>query len=355
MSSNAPTSWSLALTALLAAPALGDDLVLGTPGEKSIRLSGRVQVRYTGYDQSEADENSFRIRRIRVKLDGWVHPDVRYEVQVGTASRSLLETDRIQLLDADAGIELHDYALVKAGQFKAPFGREFLVTSAQLDSIDRALIESLVPNRQLGAMITSTWDVTDLGRGRKDHRIDYGVGVFNGNGINRDRNDNTDSLIAARVVGRPHDKFSIGGNVFTSKDSASVSSSAVGLSAAGRRTGYGVDARFESGRVKVQGEYIRVDFDPEPARIPDRTLSGFYVQPGVFLVPDVLEGFVRYQEFDPDEDATDDSDKRWTHLGINYFIKKDHTFKLQVEYVLKKEDGIEIDDDVAMAQLQVAW
>src|SRR5207244_1566930 len=130
-------------------------------------------------------------------------------------------------------IELRDYLLIKAGQFKAPFGREFLTVSTDLESIERALIENLVPNRQIGAMVSSAWDMTDLARGATGHRFDYGAGAFNGNGINRDRNDNTDVMVVGRVVGRPSERFSIGANAFTSRDSPAVSSPAVGLNAVG--------------------------------------------------------------------------------------------------------------------------
>jgi phosphate-selective porin len=339
----------------LSAWAGAEGLVLGTPGEKSLRISGWIQARFTGYDQSEADKNSFRIRRARVRVDGDVRPHVKYEIQVGNGSRSLLDADRVQLLDADVGIELRDYLRVKAGQFKAPFGREFLTVSSEMESIERALIENLVPNRQIGAMVTSVWDMTDLARGVNGHRFDYGAGAFNGNGINRDRNDNTDVMVAGRVVVHPNERFSIGANAFTSKDSPAVSSPAVGLNAVGRRVGLGVDARVEGPRVHAQAEYIQVEFNPEPARLANRTLRGFYVQPGVFLVPQRLEGWVRYEQYDPDKTVKDNSDKRWTHVGLNWFISKDHTFKLQAEYVLRREDGIAIDDDSALAQLQVSW
>jgi hypothetical protein len=344
-----------AISFLFSARAGAEGLVLGTPGEKSLRISGWVQARFTGYDQSGADKRSFRIRRARLRLDGDATSRVKYELQVGNVSRSLLDADHIELLDADVGIDLRDYVLVKAGQFKAPFGREFLITSAELESPERALIENLVPNRQIGAMVTSTWDTTDLARGSKAHRIDYGVGAFNGNGRNRDRNDNTDLMFAGRLVARPHERFSIGANAFTSKDSPAVSSPAVGLNVIGRRTGFGVDARVESTRARAQAEYVQVDFDPEPTRLTKRTLRGFYVQPGVFVVPERLEAWVRYEQYDPDADVKDNSDKRWTHLGVNWFINKEHSFKLQAEYVLRREDGFAIDDDAALAQLHVAW
>jgi phosphate-selective porin OprO and OprP len=338
-----------------AAGAAAEGLVIGTPGEKSLRISGWMQGRFTGYDQSGADKNSFRIRRARLRLDGDATSSVKYELMVGSVSRTLLDTDHIELLDADVGIDLRDYLLIKAGQFKAPFGREFLTTSAELESPERALIEGLIPNRQIGAMVTSTWDMTDLARGSKEHRIDYGVGAFNGNGRNRDRNDNTDVMFVGRVVARPHEHFSIGANGFTSKDSPAVASPAAGLNVIGRRTGFGVDARVESARARAQAEYVQVDFDPEPTRLAKRTLRGFYVQPGVFVVPERLEAWVRYEQYDPDADVKDSSDKRWTHLGLNWFISKDHSFKLQAEYVLRREDGLKVDDDAALAQLQVAW
>jgi phosphate-selective porin len=340
---------------LSSSAARAEGLVLGTPGEKSLRISGWVQPRVTGYDQSDADKNSFRIRRIRLRLDGDATSRVKYELQVGSASRTLLDADRIELLDADLGIDVRDYILVKVGQFKAPFGREFLTVSTDLESPERALIESLVPNRQIGAVVTSTWDMTDLARGSKAHRVDYGAGAFNGNGRNRDRNDNSDLMFVGRVVARPHDRLSVGANAFTSKDSPAVSSPAVGLNVVGRRTGFGVDARVEGPRARVQAEYIQVDFDPEPARLAKRTLRGFYVQPGVFLVPERLEAWVRYEQYDPDKSVKDASDKRWTHLGLNWYINKEHSFKLQAEYVLRREDGLAVDDDAALAQLQVAW
>lgn len=50
----------------------------GTPGEHFLSIEGRPQLRYTSVDQSGANENSFRIRRLRVEFEGDAFPHVGY-------------------------------------------------------------------------------------------------------------------------------------------------------------------------------------------------------------------------------------------------------------------------------------
>jgi phosphate-selective porin len=340
------------LAGLVAVAPASAEFRIGTSGESSLRISGRVQVRYTGWDQSGAEENSFQIRQARLRLDGDAFPHVTYEVQLDADASS--GSNPLRLRDANLVFNYHPWLQLKAGQFKTPFGAEQLTTSDRLHSLDRALLDALTPARQLGIMLSSAPDSDVLSRGSTGHKLDYAVGYFNGNGVNRAGNDNRSGMAVARIVAAPDAGKSFGAHFFTSKDAAVTASDQVGLALPGRRNGYGFDVHIRQGPLSLRAELAELRFDPEPQGEDGRTRRGFYIQPTYQVMKDRVELWYRYDYFDPDTDLEDNSDKRWSHVGINYFVRG-HQYKVQAEYVARRERGTALEDDRFLVQLQVAW
>ena len=72
--------------------------------------------------------------------------------------------------------------MLKAGQFKAPFGRQELTSSGNQQFVDRSIASVLfAPARQIGLQIGGQFG---FGTAVPD-MITYAGGIFNGNGINR--------------------------------------------------------------------------------------------------------------------------------------------------------------------------
>ena len=88
---------------------------------------------------------------------------------------------------------------LKAGQFKAPFGRQELTSSGNQQFVDRSIASVLfAPARQLGLQIGG-----QFGTSQVPDMLTYAGGVFNGNGINRPANENDKYEYTGRVMFSP--------------------------------------------------------------------------------------------------------------------------------------------------------
>jgi phosphate-selective porin OprO and OprP len=108
----------------------------------------------------------------------------------------------LDLYDAFINYRYDDRLMFKVGRFKTPFTYEFYAISApDMISPERSLFHSnFSPNRQLGLM---SWGQL------ADKRIDYAVGLFNGNRLSfQDTNESKD--VVAFLNGRPFETLKDG-------------------------------------------------------------------------------------------------------------------------------------------------
>jgi len=82
------------------------------------------------------------------------------------------------------------------GQYKEPFSLEELTSDTNIDMMERSLVNNIIPKRDVGAMIYGTVS---------SDRINYGVGIFNGNNLGDTKNmdSNNDKDVAGRLVLSP--------------------------------------------------------------------------------------------------------------------------------------------------------
>src|SRR5262249_8628894 len=110
--------------------------------------------------------------------------------------RLLPDFARQELRVQDAYLNVHyvDWLQVEAGKFKQPFSYEQLIQDRFVPTLERSLIDQLVPARDVGIMV----------HGEKlfGGRLDYAVAVSNGE-INGDQDTNDVKDLAARLVVRP--------------------------------------------------------------------------------------------------------------------------------------------------------
>ena len=99
-----------------------------------------------------------------------------------------------RLQDAYLNVQYWDAFQFEAGKFKQPFSLEHLIQDRFVPTIERSIIDQLVPARDVGLMF----------HGQKlfDDRLDYGASVYGGV---RDGDQDTDrnKEVAGRVVVRP--------------------------------------------------------------------------------------------------------------------------------------------------------
>jgi phosphate-selective porin len=170
-----------------------------------LTLSGRVQTLYP-YSAPDADADAklhgtapgtraepqatslLRIRRGRLVMEGFAHdPRLEYDVQLELAGQS------VTLKRAFANWRMaNGAAQLRAGKFKVPFGRQQLTSSFQQQASDRSLVsDEFARGDDDGVML---WGLPAAGR------VEYYAGVFNGEGNNR--NAQQDASTSSRCAWR---------------------------------------------------------------------------------------------------------------------------------------------------------
>ncbi len=127
----------------------------------------------------------FYLRRARLGLHGERGPvSYRIEAELSTPA----------LLDFYFDYRLNDHLDIRFGQFKVPFTKSFMLSSAELIFADRAqAVEQFRYTRDIGVAIRGAYD-----------RFSFNVGIFNGAGPNRGPDNKTPGAFArvnAAVVG----------------------------------------------------------------------------------------------------------------------------------------------------------
>jgi hypothetical protein len=175
-----------------------------------LEISNRVQVRFT---QEDPDENtqlpgtgakgdsrgSFRIRRAKLKLEGWMIKSwLTYEVQLNWPA---VTGSNVGALLEDAAFDV-DFTKGKGlfrahiGQFKPPFGAQEMTSSGSQQFVDRALVSNVFfRGRETGVAL---WGATS------NNKWEWRVGMFNGNSLSRTINDNDKYQYNARLMWQPN-------------------------------------------------------------------------------------------------------------------------------------------------------
>jgi len=318
--------------------------------KKGAPVSTKVPVRISGYAQmrgttAQDETDSFVVRRARLTVSGDVAPrwDYKFQAEFGNTARRVVESvdfansrtrttsvQRPLLLDAQANYALGKPGRLSIGQFKVPFSYENLVSSTDLDTINRAqVVERLVPGRDIGSQ------GRDIGlqlSGTRD-RLDYALGMFNGAGIDTS-DDNDQKDVAARLVFHPDPVLALGVSWYDGRS---------GLNRA-TRDRRGGEVVYRDGPWTLRGEYA-AGKDGSTRKV------GWYAHGGYRFDPK-WEGIARFDGFDPDRDAAGDRTDVLT-LGVNRFASE--AVKLQLNYERKNEQGPEIHNNALLAQLQVKF
>jgi phosphate-selective porin OprO/OprP len=321
-----------------------------------LEMSNRVQVRYThvfpddavklpGTEAAGDSQGSFRIRRAKLKFEGWFYkPWLTYEVQTnwpGLSSSNLAQ----YLEDANINWDVtkgKKQFMIKFGQYKVPFGLQELTSSGSQQLVDRSLVSNAYfRGRDTGATV---WGV--LG----NNKFEYRAGLFNGNGLTRSVNDNAKFQYNARVSFQPNGATPLGTYSGAHQSESDFETKALGkpifvvsaafeqndlsFAAADLKTNikstlYEVDAIFKYRGFSATGAYIWGKREPQEVN-PEFDSSGWYAQAGFFLKPEKWEIAARYAQQDPSELVGPD---KITEIrgGINFFYAR-HALKVQADY-----------------------
>jgi phosphate-selective porin OprO/OprP len=170
-------------------------------GSFGMGLRARVQTRTTVVVPEAEDEDptaDFQIRRARVTIDAHGWDDlVTLKIQLAFAPLDQDPVAPVPLRDAYVTFAPLRDLKIRAGQMKVPFGRQRVVSSGNLQMVDRSIVTGeLNIDRDVGLQLLSE-DLGGLGG-----LFGYNLGVFGGDGRNR-VSGGFGFLYAGRIAIRP--------------------------------------------------------------------------------------------------------------------------------------------------------
>ncbi len=309
------------------------DVKMGGRAE-NLLIGGLVQVQGETGDRVDTRFSTSNgrvfLRRARFNMAGRFIEEFNFRAELELAG-SLADSSgfRAQLTDAYVNWNRFDSANVRVGQFKTPYGFEQLYADPRLYTAERSLVsDRLTAGRQVGVQLGGEWLY---------ERINYAIGVFNGNGTNLNFNDNDRFMTAGRVSvvplsGRFLDlpgRWSIGANHFRTRDN-NVNAFT------GDRRGTGLDSQIELGPLEIWGEVLRTTFEPLTGRRLES--QGGYGQIAWYAIMDKLQFVGRRETLDGTASSI---------FGVNYYFKQ-HDVKLQFDVM--RNHGTKV-----LARLQTAF
>lgn len=313
----------------------------------TLKVWGFVQAIYFA-DQTEglAVDNTFAVRRARIGVRGSVTPNVDFffleESGLG------LRGGQTVLTDASITLKANQYANLRVGQFKIPFGLEALEPVLVNPMIDftRATERLLLRPDALNAANPATATIMafrDIGAqffGKIDGPVEfvYAAGVFNGSGINlTDNNSKKDVVLRGELAGRG---ARLGLSYWAGDETPANLS----------RQRYGVDLSYYRGPFELGFEYI-YGKDEVAAKTGKTKGDGWYVRAGYVVIPKV-QLVARYEQFDPNKDKGSDKYTATT-LGVNYLFTP--LTRLQLNYAFRDDKASPALDNLFIAQMQIVF
>lgn len=324
---------------------------------KSARLdiSNRLQIRFTQEMPETGDDvGSFRIRRGKTKFEGWVYnKNLTYELQLNWPDTANPLEDAVVNYDFTNGKKGFQ---LKAGQFKVPFGRQELTSSGNQQFVDRALVSNrFARGRDIGLQL---WGAPLAGK------LDWRVGVFNGNGRTVSRNDNDAYQYNARLTLQPFGDvrysegdleatdrplFAIAGQYEINERPVAVAGTTPAHNV--EREIIGADAVFKFKGFSLYGEWFDSTNDRDV--LADFDDGGFVAQAGYFIVPQKFELAARFAQIDPNNDRDDDEQEE-RGVALGWFFNK-HAHKLQADYRQVENVATDVTNDELRLQYQIIF
>jgi phosphate-selective porin OprO/OprP len=155
-----------------------------------LRITGQIQADYRAFpDEKDAtDVDTFLMRRVRLGIEADMAQYYEFRLLPDFAQGKFV------LQDAYMNIHYWDPFQFEVGKFKQPFSYEQLIQDRFVPTVERSMIDQLVPARDEGVMIH--------GRGLFDGRLDYAIAVSNGE-INGDIDTNEPKDLNGRLAFMP--------------------------------------------------------------------------------------------------------------------------------------------------------
>ncbi|KAA5827677.1 porin [Algibacter amylolyticus] len=359
--------------------------LVGQDSSWTMKVGFRFQLLGTStWNENGPNESNFLVRRSRLKFDGFAFsPKLKYKFELGLSNRDMSGASAFTsnspryIMDARIMWNFHENFELWVGQGKLPGNRERVISSGDLQLVDRSRLNSRFNiDRDIGAMLKHHFNVTDK------FLINETLSVSQGEG----RNVTGINLGGYQYVGRleflPFGNFSSKGDYRGSdlkreqKPKLSVGASyEINNDAVRTRSNRGsymfidggtdfhktnVNTVFVDGMFKYKGysfmfEYVDRTADNPIAKNTDGTETGDAVQVGNglnlvtgYLFPSNWEITGRYTDINMDAVSNSNSDDMYT-LGLSKYIAG-HKLKVQSDISYTNIHG---SDNELMFRLQM--
>jgi hypothetical protein len=347
--------------------------LVGQDSSWTMKIGTRFQVlTIANFQEGSSPESNMLIRRARLKFDGYAFsPRLEYKLELGLSNRDISGASEFTsnapkyILDAVIKWNFYENFELWFGQTKLPGNRERVVSSANMQQVDRSLLNSRFNiDRDLGIQLRHHINLSDTFVVREIFSISQGEG----------RNITSGNLGGHQYTGRiellPFGNFASGGDYKGSDLSREPKPKlALGVSydhnnnAVKNRSNQGsymendngfymtnintlfVDAMFKYKGFSFMAEYADRDAADPIAKNSDNTPTGDVVQVGQglnlqsgILLNNDWEVSGRYTNIKLDKMITGKNAESQYTLGVSKFIVG-HSLKVQSDLSLLEIDG----------------
>jgi len=351
------------------APKFGKGLfnLVGKDSTYTMKIAARMQFLAIGEWQSDNGnlvnpESNFLVRRARLKFDGFAYsPKLKYKLELGLSNRDISGASQFTnnapryILDAVIKWNFYENFELWFGQTKLPGNRERVISSGNLQQVDRSLLNSRFNiDRDLGIQLRHHFKLSEFFVVKEMFSIAQGEG----------RNVTTGNLGGHQYTGRleflPFGNFTSKGD-YSGSDLKRESSPKLAIgatydhnnNAVKNRSNQGsymftdngfyetnintffIDAMFKYKGFSLMAEYADRDADDPIAKNVDGTITGDEVQVGNgfnlqtgYLFKNDWEVSGRYTTIELDKNITGKNPEDQYTLGVSKYLIG-HKLKVQ--------------------------
>ena len=352
------------------APKFGKGLfnLIGKDSSFSMNMSARMQMLGTSnWDLNNGLTNpssSLLVRRARLKFDGFAYsPKLKYKLELGLSNRDIGKASSFTneapkyILDAVVKWNFSGNFVLWFGQTKLPGNRERVISSGDLQQVDRSLLNSRFNiDRDMGFQLRHHFNLTDTFIVREMFSVSQGEGrnITTGNLGGHQYTSRVELLPFGKFASKgdyrgsdlkfePAPKLALGFTYDFNNDAVknrsnqgSYMTNDTGFYSTNISTVF-VDAMYKHNGFSFMGEYAVRDADDAFAKNSDGTLTGDLVQVGNalnlqtgYLLSETLEISGRYTNIDWDQNITGKGNETQYTLGLSKYILG-HKLKVQTD------------------------
>ncbi|MDA8762285.1 OprO/OprP family phosphate-selective porin [Flavobacteriaceae bacterium] len=352
------------------APKFGKGLfnLIGKDSSFSMNVSARMQMLGTSnWDVNNGLSNptsNLLVRRARLKFSGFAYsPKLKYKLELGLSNRDIGKASSFTneapkyILDAVVKWNFSGNFVLWFGQTKLPGNRERVISSGDLQQVDRSLLNSRFNiDRDMGFQLRHHFNLTDKFIVKEMFSVSQGEGrnVTTGNLGGHQYTSRIELLPFGKFASKgdyrgsdlkfePAPKLALGFTYDFNNDAVknrsnqgSYMTNDTGFYSTNISTVF-LDAMYKHKGFSVMAEYAYRDAEDAFAKNSDGTLTGDLVQVGNalnlqtgYLLSKTLEISGRYTNIDWDSDITGKGAENQYTLGLSKYIVG-HKLKVQTD------------------------